>query len=114
MKCVICGSREITDYAIVKQAIEESGFEVTEVVSGTARGVDRLGERWAEENNVPITRMPADWSLGRSAGYLRNKDMVEYVGVEGAVIAVWNGSSGTAHTINLANERKVKLFVKRV
>jgi predicted Rossmann fold nucleotide-binding protein DprA/Smf involved in DNA uptake len=115
MKCVICGSREVTSYEVVKQAIKESGFEITEVVSGTARGVDRLGEKWAEENNIPITRMPANWDLhGKSAGYIRNKDMVLYVGSEGCVIAVWNGSSGTQHTINLAKEHNVKLFVKRV
>lgn len=114
MKIVICGSREITDYETVKQAIIESGFQITEVVSGTARGVDQLGERWAEENNIPITRMPANWDLGTRAGYLRNKEMVLYVAPEGGVIAIWNGSKGTKLTIDLAKEHKVKLYVKRV
>lgn len=114
-RCVICGSRGITDYELVKQAIAESGFQITEVVSGTAAGVDSLGERWAEENHIPVTRMPANWEVyGKRAGYIRNKRMVEYVAPEGCVIAIWNGSSGTKHTIDLAGQHNVKLFVKRV
>jgi hypothetical protein len=59
--------------------------------------------------------MPAKWDIyGKSAGYLRNKAMVEYVSPDGGVIAVWNGSPGTKHTIDLATERNLKLFVKRV
>ena len=56
MKTIIAGSRDLTDYNLVKLAVEESGFEIAEVVSGGARGVDRLGERWAKEHGVPIKR----------------------------------------------------------
>src|SRR5690554_482933 len=44
MKLIIAGSREGFEIADVFVAMEESGFKdrVTEVVSGTARGVDRL------------------------------------------------------------------------
>ena len=45
MKLIIAGSREITDIRVVRKAIEESGInlsEVTEIVSGTARGVDKF------------------------------------------------------------------------
>jgi hypothetical protein len=115
MKVVICGSRNITDYALIVEAIRESGFEITEVVSGCARGVDLLGERWAKENGIPIAQMPAEWEKhGKVAGFIRNREMVEYVGQDGGVIAVWDGvSKGTTHTINLAKEKKVKLYVKK-
>lgn len=46
MRTIIAGSRSITDYALIQKAVSESGFEITEVVSGGAIGVDRLGERW--------------------------------------------------------------------
>lgn len=53
MKVIVAGSRWIDNYDVVKQAIEESGFEITEVVSGVARGADTLGENWADANDVP-------------------------------------------------------------
>ncbi len=50
MKVIIAGSRNITDYSLVKTAIQESAFEIDCVVSGMAKGVDSLGESWAEKN----------------------------------------------------------------
>ena len=65
MKIVIAGSRTITDYEIVKKAVEqvikENDLKITEVFSGTANGVDKLGEKWAEENDISIVRYPAPW-----------------------------------------------------
>ena len=98
MRVIIAGSRGVTDYEIVKQAVESSGFRVTEVVSGTARGVDQLGEKWAAENDIPVVKFPARWELhGRAAGMIRNEDMAKYAS---ALIAVWDGESrGTKHMI---------------
>ena len=88
MKCVICGSRNIRDYELLKQAIQESGFEITEVISGGAMGADTLGEKWAEENGIKLTRMLANWAkYGRRAGFIRNEEMVEYAKPDGCMIA---------------------------
>ena len=54
MKIVIAGSRSITDYVALRRAIAQSDFSIGEVVCGTARGVDTLGELWAAEHNVPF------------------------------------------------------------
>lgn len=86
MKIIVAGSRGITDPHVVAVAIEGSGFAVTEVVSGTARGVDQLGEAWALSRRIPIRRFPADWEThGRSAGHRRNAEMASYAD---ALIAV--------------------------
>ena len=45
MKVIIAGSRGITDGRLVSAAVAASGFDITEVVSGTCHGVDQLGER---------------------------------------------------------------------
>ena len=47
MRVIVAGSRGITDPNVVATAIAASGFQVTELVSGTARGADQLGEAWA-------------------------------------------------------------------
>jgi hypothetical protein len=118
MRCLICGSRTIVDYELLKQAIKESGFNITEIVSGCASGADRLGERWAKENNLKLHQFPPDWQrYGSVAGYLRNKEMVQFVSPpscdNGCIIALWDGvSRGTEHTIKLAIKAKVNIFIK--
>lgn len=110
MKVIIAGSRSIHEYEIVKQAVAESGFEITEVVSGRAAGVDRLGESWADEYNIPVKPFPADWSKwGKGAGHRRNTEMAEYAD---ALVAVHNGSRGTLNMIKQMRMRKKLVFVK--
>lgn len=113
MKTIISGSRGITDIAIVREAVKKSGFEISQVLSGTARGVDRLGERWAEENGVPVRKCPADWSKhGKRAGILRNVFMAEEAD---ALIAIWDGKSrGTGHMITVAEVCELKVYVEHV
>lgn len=117
MKTVIGGSRSITDYNIVKKAIEqiikENDLEISEVFSGTAGGVDKLGERWAKENNIKIVRYPAPWKdivkkpkdeIGENkfgkywklAGFARNQMMSQDAQI---AIVIHNGSSGSKNMI---------------
>jgi hypothetical protein len=109
MKTIIAGSRTITDMAHISEAVDESGFEITEVVSGCADGVDKLGEEWADWMGLPVKRFPADWKqYGKSAGYQRNEEMARYAD---ALIAIWDGSSkGTAHMIDTAKKSNTMLI----
>ena len=113
MKTIIAGSRDIEDFEIVDHAVRSSGFTITEVVSGRARGVDILGEGWASLNNIPIKPFPAKWKedgiFDRGAGHKRNAAMAEYAD---ALIAIWDGASpGTRNMINEAAKRGLKLYV---
>lgn len=110
MKVIIAGSRGITDYEMIERAVESSKFVITEVVSGTARGVDTLGEEWAINHFIPISRFPADWNThGKSAGYKRNLKMGEYAD---ALIAIWDGKSpGTKHMIDIMKKLNKPYFV---
>jgi len=60
-KCVIFGDREVTDYSKVIEAVEKSGYKITCVISGGARGADKLGERFAADNNIKCEVCDADW-----------------------------------------------------
>jgi hypothetical protein len=94
MKTIIAGSRSITKLFVVSEAIKSSGWaeQITEVVSGNARGADMLGEMWAMRNSKPIKRFRADWDRygKKKAGKKRNKEMAEY---GDALILVWTGKS---------------------
>lgn len=98
-RVIIAGSRGITDYTALELAIAQTDFSIGNVVSGCARGVDTLGERWARENGVPLSTFPANWSrFGRAAGKYRNSQMAEYAD---AAIILWDGESrGTLDMID--------------
>ncbi len=110
MKTIIAGSRQAIDYSIIIKAVELSEFDITEVVSGTARGVDKLGERFARDNGIPLRLFPANWSkYGKSAGMIRNEEMAKY---SDALIAIWDGQSrGTAGMIRLAKRFNLEVFI---
>lgn len=115
MKTIIAGSRRVSGSAIshVYDAVKLSGFCITEVVSGTAHGIDRAGEAWSRLVEVPLTQFPANWDkFGKSAGYIRNKQMAEYAD---ALIAVWDGvSKGTHHMIKSAEENGLQIYIHRI
>ena len=128
MKIIIAGSRNILDYEVVIKAVKESNMEITEIVSGTAKGVDSLGEKYASDNNIPCSRFKAKWNdinvsgaviknnqygaYNVKAGANRNEEMGEYAD---ALIAIWDGkSSGTRHMINFMKFLNKKVFVFKV
>jgi predicted Rossmann-fold nucleotide-binding protein len=67
------------------------------VITGGAQGVDSYGRRWALERKLPYEELKPDWEKhGRSAGLLRNTDLVAKAT---QVILFWDGESpGTTDT----------------
>lgn len=113
MRVIVAGSRSVTDYAVVRQAIIDSGFSMTKLVSGGARGVDRLGERFAQERGIEVLRFDAQWTTRkRAAGPIRNERMGR---AAEALVAIWDGlSPGTLHMIDVAKRRRLRLFVRNL
>lgn len=113
MRIIIAGSRTITDYDELLFAIEASKFEITTVISGTAEGVDKMGERWAKEKGVHLERYPANWQrYGFSAGYFRNVRMAE---IAEGLILVWDGSSkGSASMLRIARMKFMPIYEHKV
>lgn len=111
MKTIIAGSREGFTLEDVYEAHTCSGFGISEVVSGGARGVDRLGELFAKEQDVPIKQFIPDWNgpLDKAAGHARNRDMGDYAD---ALIALWDGQSkGTKGMIEYAKKKGLQVYV---
>ena len=96
MRIIIAGSRTITDHYEVLNAFGHAlalwkPKEVTEIVSGGAKGVDASGEKIAEEFDIAVRVFPAEWDKhGKKAGVLRNIQMAEY---GDALLLVWDGKS---------------------
>jgi hypothetical protein len=91
MRVAIIGSRDYPDRTQLDQAIAPSGYDITAVLCGGARGPDSWGKDWAEQRGIPVVNYPADWGkYGRSAGMVRNAKMIANAD---AVIALWDGVS---------------------
>ena len=118
MKLIIAGSRNFNDYNFLKEKIKENFFNneffpniITEIVSGTAKGADTLGEIFALEHNILIKRFKPNWKkYGKSAGMIRNNQMADYADV---LICFWDGKSkGSKHMINVMKIKKKEVYVE--
>lgn len=111
---IIAGSRGFNDSArlhsecdkVLEKVISENRPVV--VISGAAKGADKLGEQYAKERGFELRIFPADWdSHGKLAGRIRNEEMAQEA--DGAIV-FWDGSSpGSAHMI-----RVMKLLGKKL
>lgn len=116
IKVIIAGTRDFNDYDFLKKNVDyflqgiNPNSEEIEIVSGNARGADKLGERYAKERNLPVKLFPANWDkYGKRAGYLRNQEMADYADV---LIAFWDEKSkGTKHMIDIAKKQDLTVIV---
>lgn len=114
-KIIIAGGRDFQDYIFLKNTLDELFKNIIdkkniEIVSGHAKGVDSLGEKYAKENNINLKIFPADWNTyGKSAGYIRNVQMKDYADY---LIAFWNSKSkGTKNMIDLMKKANKKIKI---
>ncbi len=112
MKLIIAGSRTLDKLTVSELEFIISSFnikDITEIVSGHAKGIDQLGEQWAVKNNIPVKIFKPDWSLGgRAAGHIRNRQMGDYADI---ALVVYNGSNGSQGMIDYMNKLKKPCFV---
>ena len=129
MKCVIAGSRHIPTldlnkpgdwwdqdkrvkiYTLLEQAIKDSGFHITLVISGTCWGIDQLGESWALDHGVPVLPMPAEWNkFHKAAGPIRNAKMAD-IG-ECLICLCMSDSRGSLNMIDCMRKLNKPVFSK--
>lgn len=119
VRIIIAGGRDFSDYELLKQNVDPAIKKFQErdvtIISGTARGADRLGEQYAAEHHLPLRLFPADWdTYGKAAGPIRNKEMAEYAskGDTGILIACWDGQSrGTDNMIQTARKAGLEVHI---
>ncbi len=84
------------------------------VVHGAARGADQMAGQWADKTSTPCDAYPADWDKhGKSAGPVRNQQMLDS-GIDLVVAFRCEGvSSGTDHMVAIATKAGVPTYVVR-
>lgn len=119
-KVIVAGGRDFADYprlrAVLFEYAEALGPDIgMSIVSGMARGTDKLAWTFAQTENVLCHEFPADWDnldvpgavikyrpsgapYNVIAGHMRNRAMAEFAD---GLVAFWNGHShGTKHMID--------------
>ena len=112
-RVVIAGSRHFQDYtlfcSVVDKYLSRIRYEYRIIIlSGHCSGTDLMAERYADENGLALEIYPADWTLGRKAGPLRNKEMVD---VADFAIAFPGGGPGTRSLIALAKQKGIPVRI---
>jgi hypothetical protein len=118
-KVIVAGSRTFGNFTLLEKELmayfKEHNLHRAdvEIISGTANGADKLGEKFAEKYGLKLTRFPADWDkYGKSAGYIRNEEMAKYASEDGVLFAFWNTNSpGTKHMIDIARKNHLSINV---
>jgi hypothetical protein len=114
---IVAGSREFSDKHLMHDKLTHylsrwlPNARVT-IISGGARGADRLGERWGAKYAHNVHRIAAPWgTFGTSAGHIRNEVMAQ---VANACIVFWDGeSAGTKGMIAQAEAAGIPVRVVR-
>lgn len=108
--CLVVGSRSFRDYPLLCSKLDlllKNQSNIV-IVSGGAKGADSLAKRYAEEHNIEYIEFPAKWAkFGRSAGYIRNCEMHEFISHfdKRGCVAFWDGKSkGTKQNFALAKK----------
>ena len=114
-KVIIAGSRGFSNYKLLHEQCNKFLREKRKthniiIISGGARGADKLGEKYSQDEGFALEVFKANWDkYGKSAGFRRNEQMGE---VADALIAFWDGKShGTKHMIDIMNNKNLEVRV---
>jgi predicted Rossmann fold nucleotide-binding protein DprA/Smf involved in DNA uptake len=100
VKVAVIGSRNFANTRLLADVLEEYRPTMTALVSGGARGADKLGERWANKHGIATEIFHPDHKRYKHAYHPRNRLIVEAADL---VVAFWDGhSTGTAYTMGYA------------
>lgn len=107
-KIAIVGSRKFRNYAQLSSEVTVYISSDDELNSGGAEGADSMAQRYAKENGYTIHIYYPRWEHGNSAGFIRNRRIVENSDL---VLAFYSTGrfqqGGTANTIEWAKKLEV-------
>lgn len=108
-RLMIAGSRGIDNIDISPYISDD----VELIISGGAKGVDTLAEKYADKHKISKVILRPDYeNFRRNAPLMRNQDMIC---MSDEVLVFWDGKSrGTKYTIDYAKKMGKPLRVVRV
>lgn len=113
MRVLVCGSRHFKDENKMKEVLD--AYSISEIIEGEARGADTLARRYGERLGIPVRKFPAMWDThGRSAGPIRNTQMLKEGNPELCIAFRGPNSRGTQNMIDQAKKAGVEVIIHEI
>lgn len=115
MRLAVVGSRTFTDYdmmdIVLSEMMDKHGKALV-IVTGGAKGADKMAEFFAYRNGLQVQVYKPDWEkYGKSAGFRRNRLIVGDADMLLAFYGPDGETKGTASSIGIAREKGIPFFV---
>jgi hypothetical protein len=114
MKIMVTGSRGWKHKGLIHRLLTQ--LKPTMIVHGDCKqGADAMTDLIARRLRIPVRKYPAQWEkYGKSAGFIRNTEMIVREQPD-VVVAFWDESSrGTEHAIKEAEKLGVTVMIATV
>lgn len=111
MRALVCGGRDYADKEFLFSSLThcKKWWNLTTIIHGGAKGADSLAGDWAEQEKLNIIVIKANWDLyGKSAGMIRNKQMLE---LKPNVVIAFDGGAGTENMITISRKAGVPVLI---
>lgn len=112
MKILVTGGRKYHNAKVVGRELEKLKLSPYDdmVIQGGATGADTLAAEWCANARIPCLTVYADWSVGHSAGVIRNTRMLEH---GPNLVLAFPGGKGTGDMVTKAQKAGIPVqFVK--
>ena len=111
VRILVCGGRSFSDSFIVSSTLNvlTHGYDNITIIHGGATGADELADVWASRRGATVEKYPADWSLGKAAGPIRNRLMLR----EGdpSIVVAFAGGRGTEDMVKQATKKNYGMHI---
>lgn len=115
IRLLITGSRTWTDAKRIENAIYnlwQYDKDITIVHGDCPSGADHIADLIAINQSLEVERYPADWTYGKRAGFVRNKQMVD-TDPDQCYAFIKDDSKGATMCAKLASERGIPTYYFR-
>lgn len=110
MKYGISGYRDYKNYEKFSEILKRDFPDITVLILGDCRGVDKMAKKFAIENNITYIEHKAQWKLHKlSAGPIRNKKIAD--DCEQLIAFYHKKSKGTRNCIGLAMQQQKPVHI---
>jgi len=70
IRIIVAGTRTFSDYELLRSKLDDFVSKLKQkhpdkqvvIITGAAKGADKLGSLYARNHNIPLKEFPADWN----------------------------------------------------